>query len=66
MHRNAEHYADPTAGLAFDHIQAEERMEAQKRIKALMKAIRPVAELAGFEIAERVVLRDMATGREYR
>ena len=66
MHRNHEHYADPTAGAAFDNIAAAENEEAQNRIKALMKIIRPAADMAGFEIAQRIVLRDKLTGREYR
>lgn len=66
MYRNNEHYADPTAGQALASIYAEEREEAQKRIKALMKIIRPACEMAGFDIAERLVLRDRLTGREYR
>lgn len=66
MHRNSEHYADPTAGAAFDNLAAAEREEAMARIKALMKIIRPAAEMAGFEIAARIVLRDKITGREYR
>lgn len=66
MHRNHEHYADPTAGRAFDLIAAEEREEVMNRIKALLKIIRPAAEMAGFEIVDRIVLRDKATGKEYR
>lgn len=66
MHRNSEHYADPTAGAAFENIEAAEREEAVGRIKALMKIIRPAVDLAGFEIVQRIVLRDKLTGREYR
>lgn len=66
MHRNAEHYADPTAGAAMKNIEDEERREAAERIKPLVRVLREVAAMAGFEIAERVVLRDMITRREYR
>lgn len=66
MHRNHEHYADPTAGRAFDLIAAEEREQVMQRIKAVMNIIRPAAELAGLEIAQRIVFRDKLTGKEYR
>lgn len=66
MHRNHEHYADPTAGRAFDLIEAEEREEVMQRIKAVMNIIRPAAELAGLDIAQRIVFRDKLTGKEYR
>lgn len=66
MHRNHEHYADPTAGRAFDLIAAEEREQVLQRIKAVMNIIRPAAELAGLEIAQRIVFRDKLTGKEYR
>lgn len=66
MHRNHEHYPDPTAGRAFDLIAAEEREEVMQRIKAAMNIIRPAAELAGLEIAQRIVFRDKLTGKEYR
>ena len=66
MHRNHEHYADPTAGRAFDLIAAEEREQVMQRIKAVMNIIRPAAELAGLEISQRIVFRDKLTGKEYR
>lgn len=66
MHRNHEHYADPTAGRAFDLIAAEEREQVMQRIKAVMNIIRPAAELAGLDIAQRIVFRDKLTGKEYR
>ncbi len=65
-YRNQEHYPDPTAGRAMATIAAEEHEEVQSRIKALMKIIRPAAEMAGLEIAQRIVFRDRLTGKEYR
>lgn len=66
MHRNAEHYPDPTAGTAMKNIEDAERREAMERIKPLIRLMREAAAIAGFEIAERVVLRDIQTRREYR
>lgn len=66
MYRNAEHYADPTVGRAFAEMAASERAEVMSRIKALMKIIRPAADMAGFEIADRITFKDKLTGKEYR
>ena len=66
MHRNGEHYADPTAGRALAGIEAAENEHIIARIKQLMKVIRPAAELAGVEIVGRIVFRDIETGREFK
>lgn len=66
MHRNAEHYPDPTAGTAMKNIEDADRRAAMERIKPLIHVMHELAEMAGFEIAERVVLRDIETRREYR
>lgn len=65
-HRNHEHYPDPTAGQAMKNIEDRERAEAAERIKPLIHIMHELAALAGFEIAERVVFRDIDTRREYR
>jgi hypothetical protein len=67
MFKNSEGYPDPTAGRAYANIRREEREnETKNRISALMHIIKAAADLAGFDIAERVVLRDRQTGKEYR
>lgn len=69
MHRNSEGYPDPTAGAACSNIRREERRQEADRlavISALIPIIKQTAELAGFEIVGRIVLKDKATGREYR
>ena len=38
MYRNAEHYADPTAGAALAHIAHEERMARRKAAEARKRA----------------------------
>lgn len=66
MFRNAEYYADPTAGRALANLAAKEHEEAMERIKPLMRLIHQAADMQGFEVAERIVFRDKQTGREYR
>lgn len=69
MFRNSEGYPDPTAGHAYANIRREEREREStvlNRISALMHIIKAAADLAGFDIAERIVLRDRETGREYK
>lgn len=66
MFRNAEHYADPTAGKALQNIENEENKQAMERIKPMMRVMHELAKAFGFEIAERIVFRDLNTRREYR
>lgn len=66
MFRNAEHYADPTAGRALKNILDKEAREASERIKLMMKVMHELAKAFGFDIAERVVLIDQKTGRIYK
>ena len=63
-YRNPEGYADPTAhdGLA-SIVQAEEA--ADQRCMLLIRVLKGTIELAGFELAERIVVRDKVTGRVY-
>lgn len=60
MHKNAEGYSDPTAGQA---VESASRLP--KHVAQVISAIKLVAGLAGFEIANRIVLRDRETGKEW-
>lgn len=51
---------DLTAYQALNNIESEER------VKKLMKAIFLICDLAGFRIAERIVLQDKKTGKVWR
>lgn len=62
---NAEGYTDLTAYNGINNAM-KEKTEKQNVISALVGTLKGVAELAGFEIVGRVVLRDKKTGREYR
>lgn len=73
MDRNAEGYADPTAGGAWSNIRKEERREERRRdaeametISHLIPVMKQTAELAGFEVIGRIALKDKATGKEWR
>lgn len=69
MGKNAEGYPDPTAGSAWRNIRKEEnRREAERMsvINNLIPIMKQTAELAGFEVVGRIVLKDKRTGKEYR
>lgn len=69
MFKNSEGYHDPTAGAAYSAICRKERRQAAERLDAagnLIGHIRGIASLAGFRIVGRIVLKDKATGKEYR
>ena len=65
MNKNQEGYPDPTPGEAFDNILREERRK-EAVIGSLIPIMKRTAELVGFEVAGRIVLRDKETGKEYR
>ena len=52
---------DPTAYAATKLI-----MDEEQTLCTLVHVLRNVANLAGFEITERIVLRSKETGRVYR
>lgn len=52
---------DPTA---FEGSKAVVQME--DRLRELMKCLRYVARMAGFDIIGRIEFRDLKTGRKYR
>ena len=69
MFTNSEGYPDPPAGAAYYAIcRKERRMEAERLDAAgnLIGHIRGIAALAGFKVVGRIVLKDKATGKEYR
>lgn len=69
MDKNAEGYADPTAGAAWGNIRREERRkdtEAMDTISRLIPVMKQTAELAGFEVVGRITLKDKTTGKEWR
>ena len=65
LNKNSEGYTDPTAHDAISKVLREEN-ERQRRVNAVIGVIKSVVDLAGFDLMNRVVLRDRKTGREYR
>lgn len=63
--RNQEGYSDPTASIAISQVKKEETA-ADRRVYDLMKVLKYIIRLAGFELTERVRLKDTRTGKEYR
>ena len=67
--KNEEGYPDPTYGSAYRRIRNEEKKrneaDAVKMDKALHRA-QAIFQEAGFEVAERIVLKNIRTGSIYR
>lgn len=69
-YRNSEGYSDPTAGAALAAVKKEEKEHQQvideRRVHDLMKALKYIIRSAGFELTERIQLKDKDTGKVYR
>lgn len=69
MIKNEEGYADPTYG-AYKTIRQEEKRKQDEADAARMdKAIHKTREIFkayGFEVVERIVLKNIRTGKIYR
>ena len=63
--RNSEGYPDPTAYIGTKSIVKEEN-DAEKRASELIKVLKFIINAAGFELTERIRIRDRKTGREFR
>ncbi|RKJ79310.1 hypothetical protein D7X33_08220 [Butyricicoccus sp. 1XD8-22] len=63
--KNAEGYTDPTAYEGLKPIIREET-EQQKRVNALIYVLKYIIRAAGFELLNRIEIKDSKTGREYR
>lgn len=64
--RNQEGYADSTATVAVGRVAKEECEAADKRAYDLIKVLKYIIKGAGFELTERVQVKDTKTGRVYR
>ena len=63
--QNKEGYADSTAYEGLKPIIREED-EPQKRLNTLIFVLKYIIRLAGYDLLNRVELKDRKTGREYR
>ena len=65
IHKNAEGYSDPTAYAGMRNIIREEN-EQLRRVTTLIGILKGIIDLAGFDLLNRIEIRDRKTGREYR
>ena len=61
---NASGCKDLTAYKAIKNIEREEKLD--DRVKKFLATIFYIADLAGFHIEERLVIRDKKTGKIYK
>lgn len=62
---NSEGYYDPTAYEGLKPI-IKENAERQKRVSDFVDLMKRFANMCGYEILNRVALKDKKTGKEYR
>lgn len=62
---NSEHYADPTAYAGIKEAMREQT-DTDKRAFDLIKILKYTIRLAGFELTDRIKIKDIKSGREYR
>lgn len=63
--KNSEGYLDPTASVAIGQVSREES-EADKRANDLIKVLKFIIRSCGFQLTERIQLKDTKSGREYK
>lgn len=65
LYRNGEGYPDPTACAGIKAVM-QEQTDADKRAHELVKVLKYITRLAGFELTDRIKIKDLKTGREYK
>ena len=65
IQKNKEGYSDPTAYAGMSKILREEA-EAQLRVNALIGSVKSLIDLAGFDLLNRIEVRDRKTGRDFK
>lgn len=63
--QNKEGYSDPTAYEGLKSIIREED-EQQKRLNTLIFVLKYIIRLAGYDLLNRVELKDKKTGKEFK
>lgn len=63
---NASGLPDSTAYLALRPIIKKKDRELEKRANRLIRALKNMIELAGFELVERIIIRDKETRRVFK
>lgn len=65
--RNQEGYMDLTRHDAVENITREEREKRERaRVTKLIHTVFYICNVAGFDVEERIVLKDRKTGRVWR
>lgn len=64
-YRNSEGYADPTAYSALEPI-AQEEAALEAKTNFLIKVLKFVANEAGYDVLNRIELKDRKTGRIFK
>lgn len=62
---NSEGYADPTAYAGLKDVIKEEN-ETEKKAYDLIKVLKFIIRSCGFELSERIKIKDCKTGREFK
>lgn len=63
--KNSEGYSDPTAYEGLRPI-IEEENALERRVNQLIKTLKYITGLAGFELISRIEIKDKETGRIFR
>lgn len=63
--RNSEGYFDPTAYMGLKPI-IEEENALDREVNMLVKVLKYIISKSGFELVNRIELRDKKTGRTFR
>ena len=63
--KNSEGYSDPTAYEGLCPIIDEENA-LERRVNQLIKTLKYITGLAGFELISRIEIKDKQTGRIFR
>lgn len=65
LYQNAEGYADPTAYEAIKPIIKEEE-QLEKKVNFLIKVVKFIISESGFEMLNRIEIKDRKSGKEFR
>lgn len=65
MKKNKEGYNDPTAYKGMMAVLREES-DQQRRLTSLIHVLKYIIDLAGYDLLNRIELKDRRTGKEYR
>lgn len=63
---NNEGYYDPTADIAVGRVAKREEREKKNDVDRVIKLVKHIIRTSGFELMNRIELKDRATGKEYK